>query len=213
MTDASEKEKTLGEILGDKKINQLADTVIEYAAGAIEIVELVRKMAVMDVGIAFGSLYLAFQTLRKDYPQYAEKLGAITEFIDTVLNGQTGDELMRRMAQMRRERESEDMEVLNAILVLPKFKLGQVTISNSAKLAAGPECVGAALRNHGDGNWGPFLSPDERKRNDENMGKSDGKIYSVHRINPKKEDGPDNKIYIITEPDRSATRIITARDE
>ena len=91
-----------------------------------------------------------------------------------------------------------------AIAIGPRFCLGQVVITPSAMNKSPPEEVRAALRRHGQGDWGD-LGSDDRAENVRAL-KFGGRLFSAYTA------GNGTKFYIITESDRSVTTILLPED-
>lgn len=94
-------------------------------------------------------------------------------------------------------------------IVNAKFDTGELDVTDAAvnKIPDGrlQECVNM----HRTGNWGPFMSEEDIKGNNTNAAKTTGTIFSIHRIHEERQDDDiDNKLYIITEADRSKTTVM-----
>jgi hypothetical protein len=85
-----------------------------------------------------------------------------------------------------------------------KFPLGEVVITAHAKDVLHPEDVPGCLVRHVAGDWGDL--DDEDKRENELALTQDRRLFSVYHDRNK------NKLYIITEWDRSTTTILLPND-
>ena len=91
-----------------------------------------------------------------------------------------------------------------AIATGSRFSLGAVVITVNALATIQPEEVQAALRRHGQGDWGD-LGSDDRAENVRAL-KFGGRLFSAYTA------GNGTKFYIITESDRSVTTILLPED-
>jgi len=87
-----------------------------------------------------------------------------------------------------------------------KFPLGHVVTTRmvNADMKADPAfaaLVGKSLKRHAQGDWGDVKSHD-RRMNDQALKDGESRIFSVYK------GGPEGKIWIITEWDRSVTTIL-----
>jgi hypothetical protein len=89
-----------------------------------------------------------------------------------------------------------------------KFSLGEIDISDAVKDAMTATRGLDLLERHAQCNWGPFVEPDEAVINDKNVKEDKGKVFSIHRIDEKKGDDVDNRIYIITDEDHEKTNML-----
>jgi hypothetical protein len=188
-----------------------AELVASYCAAGVDIIMLMKR-SVMEPRLAYGALYICLKTLRVDFKHLAESFDAIEELVNTVMQGEGSSRIMRSMRDLLQQ-NTRPGEVMDAILILPYFKLGTVTISESCKSVLSGERVGGCLQRHARGEWGPFIKGPDLERNERNMGEKFGTLTSIWRIDDSQQDDDiDNKFYIVTEADRSATRIFMPKD-
>jgi hypothetical protein len=214
MADSAEKkEEGKPEGISEETFEKGIDLILDYIIHSCDVMDMLQS-STRGPAAAYGALCVALRSLELQFPQYAKALETTKEIVDKAISGKDGAELLQKSRDyLKQQKKSKVLEVLDAILIVPKFKFGDVMFTEAVKQAVPPERMGQCLRDHGDGNWGPFLSYEEKARNDQNMALGSGKLYSVHRIDAKKEDGPDNKFYIITEPDRSKTHVLMPQDQ
>ena len=84
-----------------------------------------------------------------------------------------------------------------------RFPLGQVVISGNASLRLFTESVLTALRRHACGDWGD-LCPEDTLANDTAIDHG-GRLFSAYGQG-------ENRFWIITEADRSATTVLLPDD-
>jgi hypothetical protein len=90
----------------------------------------------------------------------------------------------------------------------PLFELGQVVATPGALSACSEEYLSLCLGRHVRGDWGSVCD-DDKETNDQAL--IDGnRIISAYPINPREpcQDLGDNRLWIITEWDRSATTFL-----
>ena len=89
---------------------------------------------------------------------------------------------------------------------MQKFKLGSVSITPIAKAAldASGLAPSALLSRHQAGDWGDLT--DEDKADNETSLRKGYQIWSIYRIQPQ------TRIYVITEANRSFTRILLSEE-
>jgi hypothetical protein len=83
------------------------------------------------------------------------------------------------------------------------FNPGRIVTTAGALLALPPDSMTAALRRHLSGYWGE-CDDEDKQANDESV-KSGERIVSVYTISKE-------KVFIITEADRSVTTILLAEE-
>jgi hypothetical protein len=105
-----------------------------------------------------------------------------------------------------KEPGSSLLRVLSMIAIAtgPRFPLGAVVITANALDKIPPEEVRAALRRHGQGDWGD-LDPHDRAENERAL-KSGGRLLSVYTARA------GTRFYIITEAGRNVTTILLPED-
>lgn len=86
----------------------------------------------------------------------------------------------------------------------PKFRSGQIVITPTAQEQLDPADVQQALRRHLSGDWGD-CSPDDAAANEAALVAGE-RLFSVYH------DREGQKLWIITEADRSATTILLPDD-
>jgi hypothetical protein len=91
-----------------------------------------------------------------------------------------------------------------AIATGPRFSLGAVVITANAQGKLPSQDVRAALRRHGQGDWGE-LGAHDRAENEGALS-AGGRLFSVYTA------GNGIRFYIITESDRSVTTILLPED-
>ena len=84
-----------------------------------------------------------------------------------------------------------------------RFSLGQTVITANASLQLATEEVLTALKRHASGDWGD-LCPEDSLANDEAL-QHGGRLFSAFGQG-------DNRFWIITEADRSATTVLLPND-
>jgi len=84
-----------------------------------------------------------------------------------------------------------------------KFPLGQVVVTRNALETLSSESVQEALRRHASGEWGDL--DDEDKQENELSLKQGFRLFSAYNLE-------DERVYAITEADRSVTTILLAED-
>lgn len=84
-----------------------------------------------------------------------------------------------------------------------RFSLGQTVITANASLQLATEEVLTALKRHACGDWGD-LCPEDSLANDEAL-QHGGRLFSAYGQG-------DNRFWIITEADRSATTVLLPND-
>lgn len=217
--EPEERETDPRKMTTEEKLHRTTELILSCAVGAGDAIRTLRQ-TVRDPKEAYGALHLAMVALKEEFPQHADKFTSLASVLDLTLTNKDDPSCLKIWRQVKlviEERKNQPMvamgtQVVDAVLVLPKFKLGHVTITAGVHDAVPPERIGECLNRHGNGDWGPFLNYDEKRRNDENMKKPEGKLYSSYRIDEKKEDSPQNKFYIATEADHSATRIFMPQE-
>jgi hypothetical protein len=83
------------------------------------------------------------------------------------------------------------------------FPLGRVVATRNALSTLTPEEIAAALARHALGDWGE-VGPDDWAENELSL-KEGFRLFSVYRAR-------DQKFWIITESDRSATTVLLPED-
>jgi hypothetical protein len=83
------------------------------------------------------------------------------------------------------------------------FPLGRVVVTRNALSTLTPEEIGAAIARHASGDWGE-VGPDDWAENELSL-KEGFRLFSVYRVR-------DQKFWIITESDRSATTVLLPED-
>ncbi len=84
-----------------------------------------------------------------------------------------------------------------------RFSLGQTVITANASVQLATEEVLTALKRHASGDWGD-LCPEDSLANDEALQRG-GRLFSAYGHG-------DNRFWIITEADRSATTVLLPND-
>lgn len=89
-----------------------------------------------------------------------------------------------------------------------KFPLGQVVFTRGAMDALSQPGTSfmLLLARHASGDWGE-VDADDKRMNDDAVRNGD-RILSAYPINPRKPYGDANKIWLITEADRSSTTFL-----
>lgn len=87
--------------------------------------------------------------------------------------------------------------------VTPRFELGRILTTPGAISRAGEDVIVASIRRHVAGDWGT-LCDDDRTANEAAL-KDGARLMSVYPIDPEKPCAGDNRLWVITEWDRSAT--------
>lgn len=84
----------------------------------------------------------------------------------------------------------------------PKFNLGQTVMTQGITDLVNKGCLNylSFLRRHAQGDWGDLCDEDKKENN--RALKTEGRLFSCYQVAPKQ------KIYIITEWDRSYTTIL-----
>ena len=83
------------------------------------------------------------------------------------------------------------------------FPIGRVVATRNALWTLTPEEIGAAIARHASGDWGE-VGPDDWAENELSL-KEGFRLFSVYRAR-------DQKFWIITESDRSATTVLLPED-
>lgn len=92
---------------------------------------------------------------------------------------------------------------------MSRFQLGRVVLTPSAQVVD-PIRLRACLARHADADWGD-VSESDRRENERSL--VDGaRLWSVYAIDPARGLEDDNKFWIITEADRSATTVLLPED-
>ncbi len=84
------------------------------------------------------------------------------------------------------------------------FPLGRLVMTANAACCLSPREIRDALRRHESGDWGD-LPAEDAAQNDAALCRSGGRLFSVYRAG-------EQKFWIITEADRSATTILLPAD-
>ena len=79
------------------------------------------------------------------------------------------------------------------------FNLGQIFTTRTVSQSLGFETIANLISRHHSGDWGD-LSEDDKALNDEAL-KTNDRIFSAYQVE-------DERVYIITEWDRSATTVL-----
>jgi len=108
--------------------------------------------------------------------------------------------------------KDDDYEVEKIHVVNSRFEMGPITLSEKVKDSMGPKRLMDCLLRYSERDWGGFLSEEEKAKNNENSEKSDGTIFAIYLVDEKKEREPENTFYIITQPDRSETKVLMASE-
>ena len=85
----------------------------------------------------------------------------------------------------------------------PLFPLGRVVATRNALPTLTPEEIATAIARHASGDWGE-VGPDDWAENELSL-KEGFRLFSVYRAR-------DQKFWIITEADRSATTVLLPED-
>ena len=85
----------------------------------------------------------------------------------------------------------------------PLFSLGRIVATRNALSTLTHEEIAAAISRHGSGDWGE-VGPDDWAENELSL-KEGFRLFSVYRVR-------DQKFWIITESDRSATTVLLPED-
>ena len=85
----------------------------------------------------------------------------------------------------------------------PLFPLGRVVATRNALSTLTPDEIAAALARHASGDWGE-VGPDDWAENELSL-KEGFRLFSVYRAR-------DQKFWVITEADRSATTVLLPED-
>lgn len=94
----------------------------------------------------------------------------------------------------------------------PLFELGSIVATVAAMKAMSDYGINGLelLARHVHGDWGVVCDSDAKEN--ETSVKFDFRIMSVYPLDPKKPDDRDNRIWIITEADRSSTTVLLPDD-
>lgn len=84
-----------------------------------------------------------------------------------------------------------------------RFPLGQLAITANASLRLSTEEVVTALKRHASGDWGD-LCPEDTLANDTSLDQG-GRLFSAYGWG-------ENRMWIITEADRSVTTVLLPED-
>lgn len=102
----------------------------------------------------------------------------------------------------------EDDGSIKGVVIGGKFEVGPVEVSEGIQDKVGASIVMQHISAYVRGSWGVLISDEEKAINNRNVLSTGGLIFAIYPIDPKKDDGDDNRIYIVTEPDRSKTRVL-----
>lgn len=102
----------------------------------------------------------------------------------------------RRNAKLERRYTMTTISVDHA---KPRFSLGRLFITPGAQAAFSSEEVFSAVARHRQGDWGTLCKEDCRRNN--SALRNGGRIFSAYQYH-------EEKLWIITEADRSATTIL-----
>lgn len=86
----------------------------------------------------------------------------------------------------------------------PLFPLGRIVATRNAISTLTPEEIATAIARHASGDWGDDVDPDDWAENELSL-KEGFRLFSVYRAR-------DQKFWIITEADRSATTVLLPED-
>ena len=103
----------------------------------------------------------------------------------------------------------EDLPALNLSPYLP-FQLGQVVATKGVLELLTPQEMITLLSRHSKGDWGDLCQTD-KDLNDQALKGGDGRLFSSYNILDAKYcegDGQIQKIWVITEWDRSVTTVL-----
>lgn len=101
----------------------------------------------------------------------------------------------------------ESIHAVNA-----SFEMGPINLSEGARAVITAERVVRCLAQYSAKDWGGFLSEEEKARNDENVERGKGTIFAIYLLDEKKPREPENTFYVITQPDRSETKVLMASE-
>jgi hypothetical protein len=89
------------------------------------------------------------------------------------------------------------------------FQPGRIEITKAVRQKVSKSRITECLTLFGSKDWGPFVDEAAKKTNDENVAKGSGTIYGIYRIyDARQDDDYDNKLYIVSAPDRSETKVL-----
>ena len=92
---------------------------------------------------------------------------------------------------------------------MSRFQLGRVVLTPNAQEIDSAR-LRACLARHAAGDWGEVTESDRRENECSIV--EGARLWSAFAIDPTREAGDDNKFWIITEADRSATTILLPED-
>lgn len=90
----------------------------------------------------------------------------------------------------------------------PLFHLGEAEIFPNVVEKMKPSRVMECIGLHLQGEWGPYVDEEDGAVNLKHAQEKKGKIFSIHKVDPEKDLGDDNKFYIITNEDHTETQVM-----
>lgn len=102
--------------------------------------------------------------------------------------------------------EDDDDDDSNVVWPQSRFRLGRVMTTPGADSRVSRARILQLLRLHGQGNWG--ACDEEDAATNERALTAGGRILSVYPIDAARPYDGDNRVWIITEADRSATTVL-----
>jgi hypothetical protein len=97
--------------------------------------------------------------------------------------------------------EDKQQKQTAVVRFVARFPLGFISATPGVELTLSPADIAQALARHGRGDWGE-LCPQDRQANEDAL-ETGGRLLSVYRAR-----GSGERVYVITEADRSATTLL-----
>ena len=91
---------------------------------------------------------------------------------------------------------------------IAKFELGTITATPNALMQLGNlgQTPDQFIRRHASGDWGDGLSADDSAMNDEAVKSGEDRVFSSYKL------ASGQKVWVITEHDRSVTTVLMPED-
>lgn len=179
------------------------------------IIQIGTAMRVLGVkaGLSMAEMALAGQLVniyalikspssRDEYDRISptlRKLAAVMSMVDIDVVEQLADEVALDL--------SADGSV-EGMVVGGSFEMGKIVISAGVQDVARPSTALGYVADYSKRNWGNLLTEEEVDTNNRNAEQKTGLIFAIYPIDAKQPDGDNNRIYVITEADRSKTKVL-----
>lgn len=112
------------------------------------------------------------------------------------------------MADMTDASKSMHDEFVRELATVAKFTLGTLKLSDGVLKRIDGAVGLPLLKRHAMGDWGRVRDKLEIEANNRNVERGEGKVFSIHLIDQGGADVPDNRVYFITNDDRTETQVV-----